>query len=54
MPTISVVICAYNEENWIARGLESLSKQQRLPDEVVVVDNANTGRSGCKAPATAR
>ena len=42
MATISVVICAYNEENWIAHGLESLSKQQRLPDEVIVVDNAST------------
>ena len=42
MPTISVVICAHNEEDWIAHTIESLAQQKRLPDEVIVVDNAST------------
>jgi glycosyltransferase involved in cell wall biosynthesis len=42
MPTISVVICAHNEEDWIAQSIESLAQQKRLPDEVIVVDNAST------------
>ena len=41
-PVVSVVVCAYNEEDWIANCLESLSQQERLPDEVVVVDNNST------------
>jgi glycosyltransferase involved in cell wall biosynthesis len=40
--TISVVICAYNEQDWIGKTLASLMKQRRLPDEVVVVDNVST------------
>jgi glycosyltransferase involved in cell wall biosynthesis len=42
MLKISVVICAHNEEKWIAKGIESLTKQARLPDEVVIVDNVST------------
>jgi glycosyltransferase involved in cell wall biosynthesis len=45
MPSISVVICAHNEENWIGQGLQSLAQQMRLPDEVVVVDNASTDKT---------
>ena len=40
--TISVVICAYNEEQWIENTLQSLTKQRLRPDEVIVVNNAST------------
>lgn len=39
---ISVVICAYNEQDFIADTIKSLSQQRRLPDEVIVVNNAST------------
>ncbi len=39
---ISVVICAYNEQDWIGGTLESLLGQERLPDEIIVVNNAST------------
>lgn len=41
-PTVSVVIPAYDEEKYIARCLESIAKQTRLPFEVLVVDNLST------------
>lgn len=37
--TVSVVIPIYNEENYIAKCLESLKKQQLKADEVIVVNN---------------
>jgi glycosyltransferase involved in cell wall biosynthesis len=40
--TLSVVICAYNEQEWITRALDSLLEQRRRPDEVIVVNNAST------------
>jgi glycosyltransferase involved in cell wall biosynthesis len=40
--TMTVVICAHNEQDWIGRCLASLLEQRRLPDEIVVVDNAST------------
>src|SRR5260221_12700658 len=40
--SIAVVFCAHNEEALITNTLESLMKQKRLPDEVIVVDNAST------------
>lgn len=48
MPTnlsITVVICAYNEEEWIAATLDSLTQQRRFPDEIIVVNNASTDRT---------
>ena len=42
---ISVAICAHNEENWIGATLESLLKQDRPADEVIVVNNASTDRT---------
>ncbi|MEP7288989.1 MAG: glycosyltransferase family 2 protein [Chloroflexota bacterium] len=39
---LSVVICAHNEQDWIARTLESLWSQKRLPDELIVVNNVST------------
>jgi glycosyltransferase involved in cell wall biosynthesis len=40
--TISVVICAHNEEEWIEKALQSLTEQHRQPDEVIVVNNVST------------
>jgi predicted nucleotidyltransferase len=40
--SVSVVIAARNRAEMLRRALESLLRQERLPDEVVVVDNAST------------
>lgn len=40
--TISVIVCAYNEAGYLGPCLQSLRQQSRLPDEVIVVDNAST------------
>jgi peptidoglycan/xylan/chitin deacetylase (PgdA/CDA1 family)/GT2 family glycosyltransferase len=43
LPTISVVIPAYNEENYLPLCLESIKKQDYAAEyEVIVVDNAST------------
>jgi glycosyltransferase involved in cell wall biosynthesis len=42
---ISVVIPARNEEHWLPSCLESLGRQRRTPDEVIVVDNGSTDRT---------
>jgi glycosyltransferase involved in cell wall biosynthesis len=39
---ISAIVCAYNEERTIAAALHSLFAQTRVPDEVIVVNNAST------------
>lgn len=40
--TISVVICAFNEQDWIDKTLASLIKQKRQADEIIIVNNAST------------
>lgn len=44
--TISAVVCAYNESPLISGCLHSLLAQTRLPDAVIVVDNASTDNTG--------
>lgn len=44
--TISVIVCAYNEESYITPCLQSLRSQSRLPDEIIVIDNASADRTG--------
>lgn len=39
---ISAVICAYNEERLLGAALHSLLAQTRIPDEIIVVNNAST------------
>ena len=40
-PRISAIVCAYNEERYLAACLHSLLAQTRTPDEIIVVDNAS-------------
>lgn len=44
--TISVIVCAHNEERMLAPCLHSLLAQTRPPDEVLVVNNASADRTG--------
>jgi len=44
--TISVIVCAHNEERFLAPCLHSLLAQSRLPDEVIVINNASSDRTG--------
>lgn len=44
--TISVIVCAYNEAAYLPACLHSLLAQTRPPDEILVVDNASTDRTG--------
>jgi glycosyltransferase involved in cell wall biosynthesis len=49
LPSLSVIVCAYNEERYLAACLHSLLAQTRPPDEIIVVDNASTDRTGAIA-----
>ena len=44
IPKISVVICTYNREKFIARALETLTAQTLSPDkyEILIIDNNST------------
>lgn len=44
-PRISVIVCAHDEEQWIAACLFSLAAQFRRPDEVLVINNASRDRT---------
>ncbi len=44
--TVTVIVCAHNEETFIAACLHSLLAQTRVPDEILLVDNASTDRTG--------
>jgi glycosyltransferase involved in cell wall biosynthesis len=41
-PLITAIVCAYNEERMLPAALHSLLAQTRLPDEIIVVNNAST------------
>jgi glycosyltransferase involved in cell wall biosynthesis len=47
--TISVIVCAHNEERFLAPCLHSLLAQSRVPDEILLIDNASTDRTGAVA-----
>ena len=49
--TISVIVCAHNEERFIAPCLHSLLAQSRLPDEIIVINNASTDETRAAAEA---
>jgi len=40
--TIGVIVCAHNEARWLAACLHSVLAQTRLPDDVLVVNNASS------------
>jgi glycosyltransferase involved in cell wall biosynthesis len=42
---ISVALCTYNGERFLAEQLASMAKQTRLPDELVVCDDRSTDRT---------
>jgi glycosyltransferase involved in cell wall biosynthesis len=48
-PTLSVVVCAFNEERYLAACLHSVHAQTRPPDEVLLVNNASRDRSAAVA-----
>ena len=52
--TISVIVCAHNEERFIAACVHSLLAQTRPPDEVLVINNASDDRTGDVARAVPR
>jgi GT2 family glycosyltransferase len=51
MPSIAVVMPAYNAAKWIDDTLDSVLAQTRLPDEVIVVDDGSTDDTADRARA---
>ncbi len=49
--SLSVIIPLYNKEDYIEETLGSLARQTRLPDQVIVVDDASTDRGADRAAA---
>ena len=49
--TISVIVCAHNEERYLGPCLISLVSQTRVPDEILVINNASTDRTAGVAAA---
>jgi glycosyltransferase involved in cell wall biosynthesis len=49
--TVTVIVCAHNEEAFIAGCLHSLLAQTRLPDEILVINNASDDSTGVVARA---
>lgn len=44
-PRLSIIIPAWNEEDYIAECLDAIALQRDRPDEVIVVDNNSTDRT---------
>lgn len=47
--TISVIVCAHNEERFVAACLHSLLAQSRPPDEILLINNASSDGTGAVA-----
>jgi len=45
IPTVSVIICCYNEADVIAKTIESIVKQTYKPIEIIIGDNGSTDNS---------
>lgn len=54
MPSVSVLIPAYNASAYVGEALESVSRQARLPDQIVLVDDASTDGTALAAEGAAR
>ena len=50
-PTITAIVCAYNEARVLPACLHSLLAQTRPPDEILVVNNASVDETGAVARA---
>ena len=50
-PTITAIVCAYNEARFLPACLHSLLAQTRPPDEIIVVNNASTDETAAVARA---
>ena len=48
---LSVIVCAHNEAAYLAACLHSLLAQSRIPDEILVVNNASTDATRAVAEA---
>lgn len=48
---LSVIVCAWNEQETLGDCLRSLLEQTRPPDEILVVDNGSTDRTSAVARA---
>ena len=48
-PTITAIVCAFNEAQFLSPCLHSLLSQTRSPDEIIVVDNASTDETAAVA-----
>lgn len=44
-PMMSCVLTCYNKEKWIERALNSVLEQTRMPDEILIADDASTDNS---------
>lgn len=53
MNTLSLVIVTYNGEEFMQPLFDSLKKQDRIPDEVIVIDNSTDGGVTAKAAQAA-
>ncbi len=42
---ISIALCTYNGERFLREQLDSISRQTRLPDEVVIGDDCSTDKT---------
>ena len=47
--TISAIVCAHNEAPYLSACLHSLLAQTRVPDEILVINNASTDETGAVA-----
>lgn len=48
---ISVIVCAHNEAQYLPACLHSLLAQSRIPDEILVINNASTDSTRAVADA---
>lgn len=49
---ISVIVCAHNEAQYLPACLHSLLAQSRIPDEILVINNASTDSTRAVADAS--